>query len=350
MTSLSLTQPDDFHLHLRDGAEMRSVLMDTARQFARAIIMPNLKPPVVTTEQALAYRQRILSTLEQYGENDGFQPLMTLYLTDNTEPDEIKRAKESNEIYALKYYPAGATTNSENGVTDIKNVYDVFEVMIETALPLLIHGEVTDTEIDIFDREAVFIERTLEPLRRDYPELKIVFEHITTKHAVDYVLDSGSNLAATITPQHCLLNRNALFQGGLRPHHYCLPILKAEQHREAVLMAATSGDKRFFLGTDSAPHARSAKESNCGCAGIYSAHTALELYTEIFEQGDALDQLQAFASENGAEFYDLPRNTKTITLEKTAWTVPESLSFGDNQQIVPLLAGEPLLWKLKKNP
>lgn len=345
MTTISLRQPDDLHLHLRDGDEMRAVVNYSARQFSRAIIMPNLRPPIISTQQAIDYRARILEVIDaEYN----FEPLMTLYLTDNTDADEIKKAKQSGVVYAVKYYPAGATTNSDSGVTDIEKTYTVLEQMQEQGMPLLLHGEVTDSNIDIFDREAVFIETILEPLRRRLPELKIVLEHITTKQAVEYVLSSNSHLAATITPQHCLLNRNALFDGGIRPHRYCLPVLKAEQHREAVINAATSGDARFFLGTDSAPHARSHKESDCGCAGIFSAANAIELYADIFEQVNALNNLEAFASEYGAVFYGLPLNENRITLQATSWNVPDSLPYAGDE-IVPFAAGEQMKWKMARN-
>ncbi|HLA43454.1 MAG TPA: dihydroorotase, partial [Aggregatilineales bacterium] len=300
MKTLTITRPDDMHLHLRDGAEMKHILQDSARQFARAIVMPNLKPPVVTTTQALEYRDRILQSLPA---GSDFQPLMTLYLTEKTSPAEIIQAKQSGQVYAVKYYPAGATTQSESGVIKVENVYPVLEAMEEQQLPLLLHGEVTDPDIDIFDRETVFIERVLVPLMQRFRKLRFVLEHITTKQAAEFVKHGPVNLAATITPQHLLLNRNALFAGGLRPHHYCVPVLKAEEHRQAVVAAAISGHPRFFLGTDSAPHAKHNKESACGCAGIYSAHNAIELYAEVFEAGGRLEKLEAFASHNGADFY-----------------------------------------------
>lgn len=342
MTKLTLIRPDDFHLHLRDGAELQSIARYSANQFARAIIMPNLDPPVTTVADALAYRERILTVL------DGvlFEPLMTLYLTDNTPIREIKAAGENPCIHAVKYYPAGATTHSDNGVTDLHRIYPVLEAMIEAGLPLLLHGEVTDPAVDIFDREAVFIDRILIPLREHLPQLRIVLEHITTEQGVEYVKSCEKNVAATITPQHCLLNRNGLFRNGLRPHHYCLPVLKAEAHRRAVLDAAISGDKRFFLGTDSAPHGRDRKECDRACAGIFSAFTAMELYAEIFEQCGALDRLEGFASQHGAGFYALPCNEGSITLEKHTWTVPDSLFYASDNEIIPFRAGEQLSWKL----
>lgn len=343
MQSLIITKPDDFHLHLRDDAAMSSIVNHTAAQFSRAIVMPNLKPPVITTEMALAYRDRILECVdEQYN----FEPLMTLYLTDNTSPEEINIAAQSNSIKALKYYPAGATTNSDQGVTNIKKTYSALEAMMKSGLPLLVHGEVTDNDVDVFDREAVFIDKVLSPLINDFSDLKIVFEHITTRIAVDFVKHASTNIAATITPQHVLLNRNDLFKGGLQPHNYCLPILKAEVDRQAVLNAAISGNSRFFLGTDSAPHARSAKESSCGCAGIFSAHTAMELYAEVFEGAGQLEKLEAFASFYGADFYGLQRNEDQITLVKQDTKIPETLSFGDDE-LVPFRAGETCSWQLK---
>ena len=346
MKTLTMTRPDDMHLHLRDGVLMRDVLADTARQFARAIIMPNLKSPVVSTGQALEYRRRIIESLpEHIKEKGNFKPLMTLYLTETMSAEEIRQAKQSGSIHAVKYYPAGATTNSENGVTAMEKVYPVLEAMAEQNIPLLVHGEVTNPDIDIFDREVIFIERLLCPLVKKIPELQIVFEHITTKDAVDFVNESSERLAATITPQHLLLNRNALFVGGIHPHHYCMPVLKAEAHRCAIVDAATSGSPKFFLGTDSAPHAREAKESACGCAGIYSAHNAIELYAEIFEKAACVDKLEAFASHYGADFYGLPRNEGTITLEKKPWKIPETLAFGESE-IIPFRAGENCLWKM----
>lgn len=330
------------HLHLRDGPEMSSIVTATAARFARAIVMPNLKPPVTTVEQALAYRGRILDCVP--AEMD-FEPLMTLYLTDNTSPDEIEHISNSEYVHAVKYYPAGATTNSENGVTSIDKVRPVLEKMALLGVPLLLHGEVTDPGVDIFDREQVFIDSVLVPLTEQIPELRIVFEHITTSQSVQFVEQGRDSLAATITPQHLLYNRNAIFQDGLNPHYYCLPVLKRESHRQVLVAAATGGNSRFFLGTDSAPHARSAKENHCGCAGIYSAPAAIEIYAEIFEQADALDRLEAFASCHGADFYGLPRNEDSIRLEKTAWTVPATYPFGD-EVIVPLKAGKAVKWKL----
>ncbi len=338
---ITLTRPDDWHLHLRDGALMQSVLPDTARQFARAIIMPNLKPPVTTTEQALAYRARILAALPT---GMTFEPLMTLYLTDNTSAQEILKAKQSGVIHAVKYYPAGATTNSDAGVTDLRKTYPALEELQRCGMPLLLHGEVTDPAVDVFDRESVFIARVLQPLLRDLPNLRVVFEHITTSDAAQFVAEAADNIAATITAHHLLYNRNAMFNGGIRPHYYCLPVLKRETHREALIVAATSGNKKFFLGTDSAPHEQHAKESACGCAGIYTAHAAIELYAEVFEQAGALDKLEAFASFYGADFYGLPRNTRKVTLRKEEWQVPATLGFGEHK-LVPLRAGEAVKWK-----
>jgi dihydroorotase len=340
--SLTITRPDDWHLHVRDGDALNAVLPDTARQFARAIIMPNLKPPVRTVLEAGWYRDRILSALPA---NTAFEPLMTLYLTDNTDPDEIKRAKASGFVHAVKYYPAGATTNSDSGVTDIRKCDAVFAAMQEAGLPLLLHGEVTDSEIDIFDREKIFIERHLIPLTLRFPKLRIVFEHITTANAVKFVLAASDNVAATITAHHLLFNRNEIFKGGIRPHYYCLPVLKREEHRLALLKAATSGNKKFFLGTDSAPHAKNTKEASCGCAGCYTALHAMELYAAAFESANALDKLEGFASFFGADFYGLPRNKSTITLEKSSWQVPEELPFSGSA-IVPLRAGEMLDWRV----
>nr|WP_226819023.1 dihydroorotase [Acidithiobacillus montserratensis] len=339
-----MIRPDDWHLHLRDGATMASVLTDTARRFARAIVMPNLKPPVTTVELASAYRDRILAALEK---DAVFQPLMTLYLTDNTTASDIEAAKSSGFIQAVKYYPAGATTHSENGVTDLKRVYKVLAAMQKHDLPLLLHGEVTDPEVDVFDREAVFIERHLQPLIRDFPGLRMVLEHITTRTAAQFVAEAGPQLAATITAHHLLLNRNALFAGGIRPHHYCLPILKRETHRQALVQAATSGNPRYFLGTDSAPHPRQDKESACGCAGIYTAHAAIELYAEVFAAAGALDRLEAFASFHGPDFYRLPRNQDSIILEKSSWTVEESLDCGKDS-LIPLRAGQAVHWRIKE--
>ena len=313
MNTLTLIRPDDFHLHLRDGAALRSVLRDSARCFARAIVMPNLKPPVATTADALAYRERILSSLPP---GSDFRPLMTLYLTERTTPDEIKRARDSGQVYAVKYYPAGATTHSESGVRRMENVYPVLEAMEAQRMPLLVHGEVTDPDVDIFDRERIFIDRVLTPLLNRFKKLRVVFEHITTQEAAEFVKGGPDTLAATITPQHLLLNRNALFAGGLRPHHYCLPVLKAERHRRAIVAVATGGHPRFFLGTDSAPHAQQDKECGCSSAGIYSAHNAIELYTSAFEAAGCIERLENFASRFGAEFYGLTVNSGTITLEK----------------------------------
>ncbi len=339
---LTITQPDDWHLHVRDGNVLKDIVPFTARHFGRAIIMPNLTPPSINTEQALAYRQRILNAVP---DDYNFEPLMTLYLTDNTLADEIKRARESQHIHAVKLYPAGATTNSDAGVTDIKNCYSILEAMQSSGMPLLVHGEVVDTHVDVFDREKIFIDRVLSPVKKDFPELKIVFEHITTKDAADFVLSEDKHIAATITPQHLLYNRNAIFKGGIRPHYYCLPILKRETHREALIKVATSGSNKFFLGTDSAPHSQNKKENSCGCAGIFSAPLAIELYTRIFDENNALDKLEAFASFNGADFYGLPRNSKTITLEKREWTVAKDYPFA-NERIIPLHAGETESWQV----
>ncbi|MBU2752514.1 dihydroorotase [Acidithiobacillus thiooxidans] len=337
---LTLIRPDDWHLHLRDGAMMAAALPDTARRFARAIVMPNLQPPITTVDLAQAYRERILAALP---ENMHFEPLMTLYLTDNMPESEIAKAKNSGFVQAIKYYPTGATTHSEHGVTDLKRAYSVLAAMEKQDLPLLLHGEVTDPTVDVFDREAVFIDRHLMPLTRDFPGLRMVLEHITTHAAVDFVRQAPDNVAATITAHHLLLNRNALFEGGLRPHYYCLPLLKRETQRVALVAAATSGNPKFFLGTDSAPHPRHAKESACGCAGIYSAHAAMELYAEIFDRAGALDRLEAFASFHGPDFYRLPRNRDALTLELRSWTVPEELHFGQDT-VVPLRAGKTMAW------
>jgi dihydroorotase len=339
---LKLTRPDDWHLHLRDDALMRSVLHDTARHFARAIIMPNLRPPVTTTAQALAYRERIMAAVPA---GMKFEPLMTLYLTDNTSAEEIRRARQSGMVHAVKYYPAGATTNSDAGVTAMRKAYPALEEMQRCGMPLLVHGEVTDPTVDVFDREAVFIERVLQPLLRDFPSLRVVFEHITTADAAQYVQSAPANIAATLTVHHLLFNRNAMFAGGMRPHYYCLPVLKRETHRQALLKAATSGSPKFFLGTDSAPHAQHTKENACGCAGMYTAHNAIELYAEAFEQAGALDKLEAFASFYGADFYGLPRNSETITLQQIETAVPATLAFGEHT-LVPLRAGETVKWKL----
>jgi dihydroorotase len=339
---ITLTRPDDWHLHLRDDAALAAVAAHSAERFARAIVMPNLKPPVTTTEMAEAYKQRILSVLP---EDTEFEPLMTLYMTDQLDQDEVIRAKESGIVKGIKLYPAGATTNSDSGVTDIRKRYDLLEAMQKASLPLLIHAEVTDSSVDVFDRERVFIDRYLIDLRRDFPELRMVFEHVTTKDAVDFVKQSSGPTAATITPQHLMYNRNAMLAGGIRPHYFCLPILKRSSHQEALIETATSGDPRFFLGTDSAPHAQHAKECGCGCAGCYSADSAIELYAEIFDQADALDKLEGFSSFFGPDFYGLPRNSETITLKRRDWVVPQSYPFGEDR-IVPLMAGQTLHWQL----
>ena len=337
-----LTRPDDWHVHLRDGVMLARVVPDTAIRFARAIVMPNLVPPVTTTAHALAYRERILAAVPS---GLRFEPLMTLFLTDNTQASEIAVAKASGRVHGVKWYPAGATTNSEYGVTDIRRCDAVLAAMEEHDLPLLVHGEITDPSVDVFDRERLFIEHHLIALLQRFPRLRVVLEHITTRHAVDFVTQAHSRVAATITVHHLLLNRNAMFTGGIRPHHYCLPVLKREEHRQSLLAAATSGNPKFFLGTDSAPHHKQAKESACGCAGIYTAHAAIELYAEAFEQVGALDRLEAFASFHGADFYQLPRNQDRITLEQQSWRVPQQ--FGDGQEaIVPLRAGEPVAWRL----
>ena len=341
MQTLTLTRPDDWHVHLRDGDALNTVVPHTAAQFARAIVMPNLKPPVTTTAMALAYKQRILAALP---EGVSFEPLMTLYLTDDMAAEEIHRAHDAG-VVAVKLYPAGATTNSSAGVTDIRHTHATLDAMQRVGMPLLVHGEVTDTEVDLFDREAVFIERHLQPLRRDFPELKIVFEHITTKEAAQYVAQAGAFTAATITAHHLLYNRNAIFLGGVRPHYYCLPVLKREVHRQALLQAATSGSDRFFLGTDSAPHPAHLKEHASGCAGCYTALSALELYAEAFDSVGALGQLEGFASFHGPDFYALPRNSGTVTLKRQTWTVPESLAFGE-ASLKPLRGGEELHWQL----
>lgn len=339
---LTLIRPDDWHVHLRDGEILEFTVPDIARQFGRAIVMPNLKPPVVTTLQALQYRERLLRALPA---NASFEPLMTLYLTDQTPASEIVRAKASGRVFALKWYPAGATTNSALGVTDILRCEDTLCAMAEHDLPLLVHGEVTDPTVDVFDREQVFIERELAPLIKRHPGLRVVLEHITTRQAVDFVRTAPARIAATITAHHLLLNRNAMFIGGMRPHHYCLPVIKREEHRQALLAAAASGNPRFFLGTDSAPHQRRDKESACGCAGIYTAHAAMELYAEAFDSIGALDRLEGFCSHFGPDFYRLPRNTGLITLERKTWTVPAQVG-SDQYPIVPLRAGEKLAWTL----
>jgi dihydroorotase len=339
--SITLTRPDDWHLHLRDGAVLKDVLPHTARQFARAIVMPNLKPPVTTVALAKAYYERILAVLPS---DLKFEPLMTLYLTDNTAPEEIKRAVDCGFVHGVKLYPAGATTNSDAGVTNLKHCMTALEMMQAEGLPLLIHGEVTEGDIDLFDREAVFIEKILIPLRKQLPALKIVFEHITTYQAADYVRDADGPIAATITAHHLLYNRNAIFKGGIRPHYYCLPVLKREIHRQALLKAASSGNPRFFLGTDSAPHAKGLKEHACGCAGCYTALHAIELYAQAFEEIGALNRLEAFASFHGPDFYGLPRNQDQITIERSPWHIPEELPMAEST-VVPLDAGQLLQWK-----
>jgi dihydroorotase len=339
--TLTITRPDDWHIHFRDGTAMQSVLPDTARVFGRAIAMPNLKPPVVSVAEAAAYRDRLLAAAA----GTSFVPLMTLYLTDNTTPEEILRACASGFVHAVKYYPAGATTNSDSGVTDLTKAYPAIAAMEEAGMPLLLHGEVVDPDVDVFDREAVFIERHLARLMNDFPRLKIVLEHITTRQAAEFVAAAPSSVAATVTVHHLLYNRNAMFKGGIRPHLYCLPVLKREPHRRALIAAAISGNPKFFLGTDSAPHAVGAKEAACGCAGIYSAHAAIELYAEAFEDAGALDKLEAFASFYGADFYGLPRHTDTITLKRESWDAPSSLALG-NETLVPLRAGEVIRWRV----
>jgi dihydroorotase len=343
MERLTIAMPDDWHLHLRDGEAMKAVIGDTARRFGRAIVMPNLKPPVTTVGVAREYRDRILAALPKASE---FEPLMTLYLTDNTSPEEIRKAATSGFIKAVKYYPAGATTNSDAGVTDIGKCSGALQAMADAGLPLLVHGETTDPKVDVFDREKIFIERTLIPLVQRFADLKFVMEHITTEDAVNFVRSAPGNVAATITAHHLLLNRNDIFRGGIRPHLYCLPILKREEHRRALLGAATSGSAKFFLGTDSAPHARHTKEVACGCAGIYTAHAAIELYAEAFDAVGHIDRLEGFASHHGADFYGMARNTKRITLLKDPWTVDEVLAFGSDV-LVPLRAGEMLQWRVE---
>ncbi len=343
MQSITLIKPDDWHLHVRDGDVLDVVVPHTARRFGRAIIMPNLRPPVTTAEQAIAYRQRILAAVP---EGMQFDPLMTLYLTDNMSPDEIDRAVESGVVFAAKLYPAGATTNSDAGVTAIERIHPVLERMQARGLVLCVHGEVTHGDVDVFDREQVFIEQVLAPLVKRFPALRVVFEHITTSAAADFVRDSGPGVAATITAHHLLLNRNAIFAGGIRPHHYCLPVLKRESHRKALVAAATSSSSKFFLGTDSAPHSRGAKESSCGCAGCYTAHAGIELYAEVFEAAGALDRLEAFASLNGPAFYGLQPNRERITLLRDAWTVPSFFDYLPDDPLVPLRAGEMIGWRL----
>jgi dihydroorotase len=342
-TEITLSRPDDWHLHLRDDSALTRTVPDCARIFARAIVMPNLRPPVTTVDLAQQYRQRILAALPA---DSRFEPLMTLYLTDNTPADEIHRARDSGFVHAVKLYPAGATTNSDAGVTDLRHCYATLEAMQDCGMPLLVHGEVTSPEIDVFDREKVFIEQVLEPLLKDFPALRIVFEHITTADAAAFVAEADDRIAATITPHHLLLNRNDLLVGGIHPHHYCLPVLKRNSHQQALIQAATSGKPCFFLGTDSAPHPREGKETACGCAGIYSAHAAMELYAEAFEMAGALDKLEAFASFHGPDFYGLPRNTGKITLSKQDWQVPDTLRFADSE-LVPMRAGKQIGWQLK---
>ncbi|MGD9889040.1 MAG: dihydroorotase [Halothiobacillaceae bacterium] len=340
---ITLTRPDDWHIHLRDNAMLKSVVPDVAREFARAIVMPNLVPPVLTTEDAAAYLERILAAVPA---GMSFEPLMTLYLTGQTPPEEIRRAKQSGIVHAIKLYPAGATTNSDRGVTDIRAVYPVFEAMQREGMVLCVHGEVVDADIDIFDREKVFIDRVLMPLQREFPALKIVMEHITTRDAAEFVASTPANVGATLTAHHLLYNRNAMLVGGIRPHFYCLPILKRETHRQALLAAATSGNPKFFLGTDSAPHPKGAKESSCGCAGCYTAHAAIELYAEAFEQAGALDKLEGFASHFGADFYGLPRNSERITLVKEDWTAKALMEVEPGTELVPLRGGETLHWRM----
>lgn len=341
MDKITITRPDDWHLHLRDGDALKAVVPDTARQFARAIVMPNLRPPVTTAELAIAYRERILEALPLGAK---FEPLMTLYLTDNTSADEIAKAKACGLVHGVKLYPAGATTNSDSGVTSLDKCAPALAAMEKLGMPLLVHAEVTDSDVDVFDRERVFIARNMVPLLKKYPALKVVFEHITTKDAADFVMESSDNVAATVTAHHLLMNRNDMFKGGIQPHHYCLPILKREEHRLALVRAVTSGNPKFFLGTDSAPHAKHAKEAACGCAGMYTAHTAMELYAEAFDAANALDKLEGFASFYGADFYGLPRNTEQITLVKGEWKVPGSLPY-DGGVLVPLRAEQMVYWK-----
>lgn len=345
MQQLTIIRPDDWHVHLRDGSLLRNTVAHSARYFGRAIVMPNLSPAVSTTEAALAYQQRIL---EQIPAGSSFKPLMTLYLTDKTAPEEITRAKASGQIFGVKLYPAGATTNSESGVTAVENIYPCLEAMSEIGLPLLVHGEVTHDSIDIFDREKVFIDTILSKICSRFPALKVVLEHITTKQAVEFVSTASENIGATITPQHLLYNRNHMLVGGIRPHYYCLPVLKRNEHQQALLEIVASGNKKFFLGTDSAPHATNTKENACGCAGCFSAHAALELYAEVFDELNALDKLEAFSSFNGPDFYGLSRNTDYVTLSRTNWQAPEFYEFGD-QQITPLRANEQLLWTVTNN-
>lgn len=344
MDHIEITRPDDWHLHVRDGDALKAVVPDTARIFARAIIMPNLNPPVTTVDHAAQYRERIRAATPA---DSGFEPLMTLYLTDRTDPERVRAAAESGFIHAFKLYPAGATTHSDSGVTAIENVYPALEAMADTGLPLLVHGEVTRPEVDFFDREAIFIERVLSPIVERFPELKLVFEHITTRHAVRFVDETGPNVAATITAHHLLENRNALFAGGLRPHHFCLPVLKREEDRQALVRAATSGSPKYFLGTDSAPHPRGAKENACGCAGIYTAHGALEFYAEVFDREGALDRLEGFAAHHGADFYGLARNTERVSLRRTEQPVAETRPLGA-ETLVPFRAGGHLGWRAER--
>lgn len=343
-TKITITQPDDWHLHLRDGAALKAVLPDTALRFGRAIVMPNLRPPVTTTQLAQEYRERILQALPP---GQAFEPLMTLYLTDKTSAAEIIAAKQSGLVHGVKLYPAGATTNSDSGVTNLGHCVEALEAMEKHGIPLLVHAEVTDAHIDVFDREKVFIERNMVPLLQRFQGLRVVFEHITTREAAEFVAAAPAHVAATVTAHHLLMNRNAMFNGGIRPHHYCLPVLKREEHREALVKAATSGSPKFFLGTDSAPHARSAKETHCGCAGMYTAHAGIELYAEAFDEAGALDKLEGFASFHGPDFYRLPRNSAQITLEKHSWDVPETLPFADGDVLVPLRAGAQIAWRLQ---
>jgi len=344
-------RPDDWHLHLRDGAALASVLPHSARQFARAIVMPNLKPPVTTTGAAREYRERLLNALVNavhsglLPQGTDFAPLMTLYLTDNTSAREVAQAKQSGTVHAMKYYPAGATTNSEAGITRPERVYPALEAMEKHDVPLLVHGEVADPEVDVFDREALFIDTVLSQILRRFPGLRVVFEHITTREAAQFVQEAGANVAATITAHHLLYNRNAIFEGGIRPHYYCLPVLKREADRAALVAAATGGDPKFFLGTDSAPHARGTKEAGCGCAGVYTAHAALELYAEAFEAAGALDRFERFAAFHGADFYRLPRNTAKVVLRRAPWKVPQAYPFA-GESVVPLRGGEIVAWKL----
>lgn len=341
MTTITITRPDDWHVHLRDGDVLKDTVRDISRYMGRAIIMPNLVPPVTDTDAALSYRERIIAQ----GPQGNFSPLMVIYLTDNTTAEEIHKAKSSGHIYAAKLYPAGATTNSDSGVTSVENIRPALQALQETGMPLLVHGEVTTHDIDIFDRETVFLETVLAPIVEQYPDLKVVLEHITTADAVEFVTNAGPNVGATITAHHLMFNRNHMLVGGIRPHFYCLPILKRNVHQHALVAAATSGNPKFFLGTDSAPHAQGRKESACGCAGSYTAHAAIELYAEVFDDAGALDKLEAFASFNGPDFYDLPRNTDSITLTKESWTVPETMAFG-NDEVVPIRAGEAMAWKV----